>query len=104
MKILILFLLLINFNFQISSLITKQYVSNVNETELLIKKNNLNRIISKYCATLPGCGIPPADQIQVMIDLVVAAVRGDHVFCRTGFNVLSCGQDNLPGIFLSFTT
>ncbi len=82
------------FNFQISSLISKQYISNVNETELLIKRNNLNRILSKYCATLPGCGVPRADQIPVKIDLVVATVRGDQVFCRQGVNFINILRTN----------
>ena len=66
----------------------------------MIKKNNLDRALVKYCAYVSGCGIPSPDLLPVKINQVVAQVTGETIYCRQGFNLLSCGQTNMAGIIL----
>ena len=81
------------FIFQISNLITPAYLPSMNASEVLTKQNNLARVLSKYCGSLPGCGIPTPDLVPVVFDTVIAPVKQETIFCRPGYSVLSCGID-----------
>ena len=86
----------------ISDLITSNYISSqfVSESDLAAKRSNLERALTEYCGSTPGCANYKPDIFPQYIQRYKTHVsnwgtRAVSARCPKGSNVISCGFESI---------
>jgi hypothetical protein len=80
----------------LTSLLTTKFFPNSRDTVLAVKRRLLNETLAIYCTGIPECRVPDPDRPPVQMDRGGSAFVGSqNVTCRPGYELLSCGIDNM---------